>query len=265
MSLLNISTTCDRGRLHIGYEDDKNVAMRLGPSIRVYKGPITKFFVKYIFRMAVDQSINGKVYCLNVKSLSEHLAAIGVRKEPKDALNDEGQKGIASQLATIGYDNLIKMHREVISFSQIPLSEGLSEKKRTQLFKKMIDRLERGETETVKKYVRKGASVERRFYRFPDETTISMPSEVTYEKRLVLEKYGFSVLTPLACAAGKKNKDLSAFLVKAKNGNMQQDRAIQYEVKPCDSKASIKKSWRVNYMAIGGNVVAELVEIAAAG
>src|SRR5262249_35897857 len=145
------------------------------------------------------------------------------------------EDGYIKEINKIGYHTFIKNHADKIIIRNEKLGESFSNKKRRKLFGKMIRQLDINNTQAVKRLIRKGAYIDREFYKLPEE---SLNSPSLWISRPELERFlarirfktnsnlfsNFYSYTPLAMAAEKGNQTLAKFILKAKNGDDSSDK-----------------------------------------
>lgn len=211
-----ITATNYNGRLHLGYGDENSVGKCLGNSIYTYCNSISKFFTK-LFGFSIELDIDGKQRCVNKKSLIKHLESIGLENISIE------------KIRKIGYNTLLKQHSGQIITRNDNLGESFSIEKRMKLFEKMVTQLEVNNTQAVKRLIRKGAYVDREFFK-PADGPLSGQSFWSSRPMLeeVLHRYyintNFYSYTPLALATEKGNQSLAKFILGAKNGDVSSDR-----------------------------------------
>ena len=219
-----ITATNYQGRLHVGYGDEDSVSKCLGNSINSYRNPISKFFTK-LFGFSRDIDIDGKNRCVNKESFKKHLRSIGF----------EGDS--IEQVRKLGYKTFIQNNSDTLIIGHDKLGENFSNKKRMKLFVKMIGELEVNNTQAVKRLIRKGAYVDREFFK-PANGALNGQSFWNTRSDIESTLYNwypnthFYSYTPLTLAAEKENQSLAKFILNVKNNNISSDKkqTIKYTV-----------------------------------
>lgn len=210
-----ITATNYKGRLHVGYGDEDSVSKCLGKSINSYRNPISKFFTK-LYGFSMDIDIGGKIRCVNIESFKKHLQSIGL----------EGNS--IEQVRKLGYKAFIQNNSSSLIIGNDKLGENFSDKKRMKLFKKMIKELSYNNTQRVKRLIRKGAYVDREFYK-PSAGALS--GKIFFTRSQVEEtlfdyfsNINYYSYTPLSLAAEKENQSLAKFILNVKNDDISSDK-----------------------------------------
>jgi hypothetical protein len=208
------------GRLHLGYGYENGSTHCLGSSIKTYRNPIAKFFSK-IFGFGIDVEVGGKIRCLNKVSLKSHLQSIGLG----DAKLEEVSK--------IGYRTLIETIQEKdsakLKISQEKLGANFSNTKRMKLFTKMIKQLDANNTQAVMKLIRKGAYIDREFYKYNNKLLIDKKeTEALLTAYSIRDTSSIVSYTPMAMATEKANQVLAYFISNNKGSNFTADMKKQY-------------------------------------
>lgn len=214
----SVITTNYNGRLHLGYGDENSISHSLGKSISRYQGPFAQFFAN-LFRLSVDIQICGKKYCLNKDSFKDHLQSIGFN-------GTEIEK-----IKTTGYDTFIQRNDTKLIISNSKLGDTLSHKKRMILFYKMILEMQKNNTESVKKFIKKGAYVDREFYQcgklWINRSDLNMYLYNCYNE------INFKCYTPLAFATSIGNQSMAQFIFNAKGKDISSDKisTVKFAIK----------------------------------
>lgn len=213
---MTIISVIDNGRLHLGYAQENQICKQLGRSINLYSHSVTQYLAKRQGK-AENIIIAGRSYCVNSKSLAQHLSSIGLNQEE------------AKEMATVGYETFINLKKDKIYIGPNPLGENLSHKKRGKFFKRLIHELIANNTEAVKKLVRKGAYFDREFF-VHDPINGKSLFIIESELEKILNKHFnetiYKSYTPLTMAVEKGNQPLSTFFYEAKNKNTSSDLRI---------------------------------------
>jgi len=208
-----ITNTNYNGRLHLGYGDEGSVSKCLGKSINAYRNFIFKFFTR-LFSISMDIEMGGKSICVNKVSLKKHLESIGLEGEDIEKIN------------RIGYTTFIQQNEAKLIIQNDTLGENFSDKKRMKLFEKMIRQLEVNNTQAVKRYLRKGAYIDREFCKSEPTGKLYLVNFKEMKKWIfgVGSEFKIYSYTPLALAAEKENQSVAKFIAKAKDNDISSDK-----------------------------------------
>lgn len=209
--MLIITATHYSGRLHVGLGSETGPSYSCGESVALYKNKISQFFAKF-FNVGMDIEVDGKTRCVNKNSLKKHFQSLELNFD-------------ISKIQKSGYEATIRKEikkdekkSEISSHAKSLLGHNFSDKKRTKLFKKMVKHLVIGNTDQVKKLIRKGAYVDQAFFKFSPQAYylghfFETLSKIKNKAESYFNNANFYSYTALALAIERKNKDLIDFLL----------------------------------------------------
>ena len=117
-----------------------------------------------------------------------------------------------------------------------------------KLYEKMIRQIEDNNTQAVKKLIRKGAYIDREFYKLPNGSYFTrypiLENFLTrYYTNTTVHTY-----TPLARAAEKGNQSLAQFILKAKNCDVSSDKKQTAHYFLIKTTGPLYSQWRAETM-----------------
>ncbi len=210
---MTITAVTDHGRLHLGYGD---TTQGMGKSIRIHRDPLTLLYA-YLTANLVKVEINGECYLANRNSFNKHLTSIGL-------------KNISLMTDRVAYAQLIKGKK--LQLSDESLAEGLSFEKRTELTSNLAYAIIANDVECVKKCIREGADLDRRFY----VEYWPLPEKIIHAKIYMNRPSNFifyKAFTPLAYAIRcniSNAANIANIISKTKKGDYASDVCIWYRV-----------------------------------
>ncbi|MBA3722226.1 MAG: hypothetical protein H0W88_07485 [Parachlamydiaceae bacterium] len=230
-----ITATNYEDRLHVGYGEENSVSKCFGRSINVYQNFITKTLTK-LFGISIEVNIDGINRCVNRNSFRKHLYSIGLKNISVD------------DIKMVGYKTIINRNEDKLIKTEDNLWESFSEKKRLNLFNKMVNCLLDDDTEGAKRMIRKGAFVDREFFtttytefngvRFWNSRTGCERNLDWYMKSYSNISGKYFSYTPLTLAAEKGHQSLAKLILNHKKGEHSSDQLQTFNYSPSTSGGS---------------------------
>jgi len=142
-NISNIYSTVSDYRTHIA-ADKEYVG-----NVNSYNNWLTKFFA-WVFQLAIDVNVDGKVRYVNKKSYLKLLQNLSNTDATLDNLSDYTKFRDVAEKSTLPTGKMIR--------------EAISTSKRNSLFRKLARAISRGYTEKALKVIGQGATLESRYF-----------------------------------------------------------------------------------------------------